>query len=93
VTDACYRSAKTRAWEPVELDWRGAPPRISREPETYEGSTIIKSELLPDGRRKLILKTPPPATSSTAWSPAGAAVLVRELHHRQGTCQNLSTAS
>ncbi len=23
IMDACYRSAKSRAWEPVELDWRG----------------------------------------------------------------------
>ena len=23
IMDACYRSAKKHAWEPVELDWRG----------------------------------------------------------------------
>src|ERR687896_289299 len=35
VMDACYRSAKSRAWEPVELfEWRGdATPRIGSEPE------------------------------------------------------------
>jgi predicted dehydrogenase len=60
VMDACYRSAKTRAWEPVELfEWRGgSTARIAKTPETYEGQTVIKRELLPDGRSKLILKDP-----------------------------------
>ena len=60
VMDACYRSAKSRAWEPVELfEWRGgSTPRIAKSPETYEGQTVIKRELLPDGRTKLILKNP-----------------------------------
>jgi predicted dehydrogenase len=62
VMDACFRSAKSRAWEKVELsDWRGAgAPRIGagRRPETYDGKVVIKSELLPDGRRKMILKDP-----------------------------------
>jgi predicted dehydrogenase len=57
VMDACYRSAAGRAWAPVELDWRGGTtPRISREPERFDGHVVIKSELLPDGRRKMILK-------------------------------------
>jgi hypothetical protein len=57
--DAAYRSAKSRAWEPVELEWRGgSTPRIAKSPETYEGQTVIKRELLPDGRTKLILKDP-----------------------------------
>ena len=58
VMDACYRSAKSGAWEPVELfEWRGGPtPRISSEPERYEGQVVIKREILPDGRHKLILK-------------------------------------
>src|SRR5712691_8871627 len=60
VMDACYRSAKSRAWESVELfEWRGGEtPRIAKSPETYEGQTVIKRELLPDGRTKLILKDP-----------------------------------
>ena len=35
VMDACYRSAKSRAWEPVELfEWRGGEtPRIGAKPE------------------------------------------------------------
>src|SRR5436190_17574880 len=60
VMDACYRSAKTRAWEPIELfEWRGGTTaRIAKTPETYEGQTVIKREVLPDGRTKLILKDP-----------------------------------
>ena len=59
VMDACYRSAKSRAWEPVELDWRGAATvPIHRDPEIYDGLVVIKRELLPDGRSKLILKDP-----------------------------------
>ena len=60
VMDACYRSAGSRGWEPVELfEWRGgSTPRIAKSPETFEGQTVIKRELLPDGRSKLILKDP-----------------------------------
>jgi predicted dehydrogenase len=57
IMDTCYRSAASRTWEPVELEWRGGEtPRISRTPETHDGHIVIKSEILPDGRRKLILK-------------------------------------
>ena len=57
IMDACYRSATSRTWAPVEMEWRGGKtPRISREPETYDGHVVIKSEVLPDGRRKMILK-------------------------------------
>jgi predicted dehydrogenase len=57
IMDACYRSAGSKRWEPVELEWRGSPtPRIGRTPETYDGHDVVKSEILPDGRRKLILK-------------------------------------
>lgn len=59
IMDACYRSAASRAWEPIELDWRGGTTApIQREAETFEGQTVIKSETLPDGRRKMILKDP-----------------------------------
>ena len=60
VMDAAYESARTRAWAPVELfEWRGGTtPRIAKSPETYDGQTVIKRELLPDGRTKLILKDP-----------------------------------
>ena len=57
VMDACYRSGKSRAWEPVELDWRGGTaPRLAREKRTWDGKTVIKEEQMPDGRRKLIVK-------------------------------------
>jgi predicted dehydrogenase len=59
IMDACYRSAKTRAWETVELDWRGGKTeRIAKEQEMYDDLVVIKRELLPDGRSKLILKDP-----------------------------------
>ena len=60
VMDAAYRSANSRAWEPVELfEWRGgSTPRIAKAPETYDGHVVIKREVLPDGREKLILKDP-----------------------------------
>lgn len=60
VMDAAYRSAKSSSWEPVELfEWRGGTtPRIAKSPETYEGLVVIKREVLPDGRAKLILKDP-----------------------------------
>jgi len=60
VMDAAYRSAKSRFWEAVELDeWRGgATNRIAKTMESHEGQIIIKREVLPDGRTKLILKDP-----------------------------------
>src|SRR5918995_1691966 len=60
IMDACYRSAKSRAWEPVELlEWRGgSTPRIGGQPELHDGKVVIKRETLPDGRQKLILKDP-----------------------------------
>ncbi len=57
IIDAAYRSAKSRQWESVDVEWRGGEtPRIGRQAATYEGHTVIKEELLPDGRKKLILK-------------------------------------
>jgi len=59
IMDACYRSARSHGWEPIQLDWRGGTtPRIATTPETYEGQVVIKREILPDGRQKLILKDP-----------------------------------
>ena len=59
IMDACYRSAESRTWEPVELEWRGGTtPRISREARHFDGMVVIKEETLPDGRRKMILKDP-----------------------------------
>jgi predicted dehydrogenase len=59
VMDACYRSATTRQWEAVELDWRaGQTPRIAKRTRREGGLTVVKEEHLPDGRRKLILTDP-----------------------------------
>jgi len=57
VMDACFASSKTKQWEAIEMEWRGGTtPRIARPDRTEDGHTVIKSEHLPDGRRKLILK-------------------------------------
>ena len=60
IMDAAYRSAKSATWEPVELfEWRGGTtPRIVAQPEMLDGQVVIKREILPDGRQKLILKDP-----------------------------------
>ena len=57
IMDACYRSAGSKRWEAIELDWRhGSTPRLSKDAVAFDGHTVIKSETLPDGRRKMILK-------------------------------------
>jgi hypothetical protein len=58
VIDACYASAASGRWEPVQLEeWRGgATERIARARREHDGRTVIKEERMPDGRRKLILK-------------------------------------
>jgi hypothetical protein len=56
--DACYRSAESRSWEPVQLeDWRDAVVgRIAPARREWDGKTLIKQEQMPDGRLKLIVK-------------------------------------
>jgi len=57
IMDACYRSAAERTWVPVDMEWRhGSTDRIHVPAETFDGHIVIKSETLPDGRRKMILK-------------------------------------
>ena len=59
VIDACYKSAKSKKWEPVELDeWRGLQEvqSIKGNREEYAGMEVIKKERLPDGRVKLIVR-------------------------------------
>jgi hypothetical protein len=59
IMDACFKSAESHAWVPVDLDWRGGKTeRIQNKPSMFEGQVIIKQETLPDGRVKLILKDP-----------------------------------
>lgn len=59
IMDACYRSAKSKKWEPVKLKvWRGktkAEP-ISEIREYDKDHIFIKEERLPDGTVKIILK-------------------------------------
>lgn len=56
IMDAAYRSAANRRWEPITLEWRGGTtPRITKEFQRHDGHAIVKEEILPDGRRKLIL--------------------------------------
>ena len=60
IIDACYRSAKTKKWETVEIeDWRkGEDTGDMRATATEidEKHVLIKKEQMPDGRTKLILK-------------------------------------
>ena len=59
VIDACYKSAQTKQWEPVNLPvWRGqegltAPSTLVEYDADFY---LIKEELTHDGRRKIILK-------------------------------------
>jgi predicted dehydrogenase len=56
IMDAAYASAESREWVPVEMEWRGGTtPKIGKRAETHDGHSIVKEEILPDGRRKLIL--------------------------------------
>lgn len=59
VMDACYRSVKSKKWEPVELkEWRGRDnvEKLSALVEFDAEHWLIKDEILPDGRKKRILK-------------------------------------
>ena len=46
IMDACYRSASSRQWEPIELfEWRGGTrPRIAIEAQMRDGQVVIKRE-------------------------------------------------
>ena len=59
IIDACYRSARSKRWEPVELEiWRGfRGAEKSSGPEDYDdGHLLLKAEVMPDGNTKLILQ-------------------------------------
>jgi predicted dehydrogenase len=59
IMDACYKSAATRRWEPVDLiEWRGkegysATPDMT---EFDESHFLIKREKMPDGTTRLMLQ-------------------------------------
>jgi predicted dehydrogenase len=59
IMDACYRSAQSKKWEPVELfEWRGKKEveEITGLKPYDEDHYIIKKERMPDGKTKTILK-------------------------------------
>jgi predicted dehydrogenase len=59
IIDAAYKSAKTKKWEPVEIeDWRGSNEALNKhELISYdENYYLIKEELLPSGEKKIIVK-------------------------------------
>lgn len=61
IVDACYQSAESGQWEPIELDdWRGTedPPKLTVEAPTVDGQVLVKEERMPDGSVKRILKDP-----------------------------------
>jgi len=60
VVDACYRSARSHRWEPVELEDWPAERKLERisppVQEAADGRVIVKQERMPDGRLKQILR-------------------------------------
>ncbi len=60
IMDAAYRSAKSKQWEPITLkEWRGLPDeavRVKKEVEFDAEHWLLKEEILPDGRKKILLK-------------------------------------
>jgi hypothetical protein len=42
ILDACYASARSKRWEPVELDWRGGPTeRIAKDVTLHDGHAAL----------------------------------------------------
>ncbi|MBM4001895.1 MAG: Gfo/Idh/MocA family oxidoreductase [Planctomycetes bacterium] len=59
IIDAAYRAAKSRRWEPVQLDlWRGrvGVPNVAALRDYDQDHYLIKEEKMPDGVAKLILR-------------------------------------
>jgi predicted dehydrogenase len=59
IIDACYKSSKTKKWEPVELaDWRGKEGLTAQVDmiDFDEQHFLIKKEKMPDGQTRLMLK-------------------------------------
>jgi predicted dehydrogenase len=59
IMDACYRSAASKRWEPVTIEeWRGGEEAAAEAgPSEYdERHFLVKQEVLPDGRTKLLLR-------------------------------------
>ncbi|MBB17776.1 oxidoreductase [Candidatus Poribacteria bacterium] len=60
VIDACYKSAKSKQWEPIQLEvWRGEESvEHLRSITEIDGKILLKTEVMPDGKTKQILKDP-----------------------------------
>ena len=60
IIDACYKSAKSKQWETVEIqDWRGtmeAADEQASESDADERYAHLKDERMPDGRMKRIFR-------------------------------------
>jgi hypothetical protein len=59
IMDAAYHSIESKRWEPIELeDWRGADQiEEGLQLADYdEAHFLIKEEIMPDGKRKVILR-------------------------------------
>lgn len=60
IIDACYKSVKTKKWEPIEIeDWRMSDQKtqIVDSEKLIDGKyLLIKEEKMPDGKTKYILK-------------------------------------
>lgn len=59
IIDACYKAARTKRWEPVEIQaWRGGSGQAQEAAlkDYDETHYLIKEERMPNGKRKVILK-------------------------------------
>ena len=59
IMDACYKSAKSKKWEPVKLPiWRGGDKPVEKIGfQAYDDEHLfLKEERMPDGRKKVILR-------------------------------------
>ncbi len=59
IMDACYRSVRSKKWESVDLkEWRGSEKTESLTAfiEYNHDFWLVKEEIMPDGRGKVILK-------------------------------------
>ncbi|MCB0669299.1 MAG: Gfo/Idh/MocA family oxidoreductase [Saprospiraceae bacterium] len=59
IMDACYKSVESKKWEPVLLeDWRGQTGLSdAKSLKEYDADHfLIKEEILPDGRKKVIIR-------------------------------------
>ena len=59
IMDACYKSAQSKRWEPVQLPiWRGGDRPVEKIGfRAYDDEHLfLKEERMPDGRKKVILR-------------------------------------